>query len=181
MKFTHLHTHTEYSLLDGEASISKLVSQVKELGMDSCAITDHGSMYGVADFWRECKKQGIKPIIGCEVYVAPRTRFDKVHDIDNKNFHLILLAENQTGYKNLMYLVSKANTEGFYYKPRVDFDLLKECHEGIIALSACIAGEVPRALLNVSYEKAKEVAQKYIDVFGKENYFIEIQDHGLAD
>lgn len=181
MKFTHLHTHTEYSLLDGEASIGKLVSQVKELGMDSCAITDHGSMYGVADFWRECKKQGIKPIIGCEVYVAPRTRFDKVHDIDNKNFHLILLAENQTGYKNLMYLVSKANTEGFYYRPRVDFDLLKERHEGIIALSACIAGEVPRALLNVSYENAKEIAEKYISVFGKDNYFIEIQDHGLAD
>ncbi len=181
MKFTHLHTHTEYSLLGGEASIGKLVSQVKELGMDSCAITDHGSMYGVADFWRECKKQGIKPVIGCEVYVAPRTRFDKVHDIDNKNYHLILLAENQIGYKNLMYLVSKANIEGFYYRPRVDFDLLRERHEGIIALSACLAGEIPRTLLNVDYESAKEVAQKYIDVFGKENYFIEIQDHGLAD
>lgn len=181
MSFCHLHTHTEYSLLDGEASIKKLVARVKELGMDSCAITDHGSMYGVADFWRECKSNDIKPIIGCEVYVAPRTRFDKVHNVDNKNYHLILLAENQIGYKNLMYIVSMAHIEGFYYRPRVDFDLLKEHHEGLIALSACIAGEVPRALLYDSYESGVKVAQKYIDVFGKENYFLEIQDHGLAD
>lgn len=181
MSFCHLHTHTEYSLLDGEASIKKLVARVKELGMDSCAITDHGSMYGVADFWRECKSNDIKPIIGCEVYVAPRTRFDKVHNVDNKNYHLILLAENQIGYKNLMYIVSMAHIEGFYYRPRVDFDLLKEHHEGLIALSACIAGEVPRALLYESYESGVKVAQKYIDVFGKENYFLEIQDHGLAD
>lgn len=181
MEFCHLHTHTEYSLLDGEASIKKLISRVKELGMTSCAITDHGAMYGVADFYREAKAQGIHPVIGCEVYVAPRTRFDKVHDIDNKTSHLILLAENQTGYKNLIAMVSAGYIEGFYYKPRIDFDLMREHSEGIIALSACIAGEVPKALLADDYTRAKEAAQKYIDVFGKDNYFIEIQDHGLAE
>lgn len=181
MSFCHLHTHTEYSLLDGEASVKKLVSRVKELGMESCAITDHGSMFGVAEFWQECKAQGIKPVIGCEVYVAPRTRFDKVHDIDNKNYHLILLAENQQGYKNLMYLVSRASIDGFYYRPRVDMELLKEHHEGLIALSACIAGQVPRDMLDAGYERGKETALRYIEIFGKENYFLEIQDHGLAD
>ncbi|MEE1225393.1 MAG: DNA polymerase III subunit alpha, partial [Clostridia bacterium] len=181
MSFCHLHTHTEYSLLDGEASIKKLVSRVKELGMDSCAITDHGSMYGVADFWRECKAQGIHPVIGCEVYMAPRSRFEKIHDIDNHTSHLILLAENQVGYQNLIYLVSMGHVEGFYYKPRIDFELLKEHHEGIIALSACLAGEVPKLVLNGEYERAKEVAQKYISVMGKDNYFIEIQDHGIAE
>lgn len=181
MQFCHLHTHTEYSLLDGEASVKKLVARVKELGMDSCAITDHGNMFGVAEFWQECKNQGIKPVIGCEVYVAPRTRFDKVHGIDNRSYHLILLAENQIGYKNLMYLVSRANIDGFYYKPRVDLELLKEYHEGLIALSACIAGQVPRAMLDFGYEEGKKIAQTYIDIFGKENYFLEIQDHGLAD
>lgn len=181
MEFCHLHTHTEYSLLDGEASVKKLIARVKELGMTSCAITDHGAMYGVADFYREAKAQGIHPVIGCEVYVAPRTRFDKVHDIDNKTSHLILLAKNDTGYKNLIYMVSKGYIEGFYYKPRIDFDLMREHSEGIIALSACIAGEVPKALLSGDYERAKATAQKYIDVFGKENYFIEIQDHGLAE
>lgn len=181
MDFCHLHTHTEYSLLDGEASVKKLISRVKELGMTSCAITDHGAMYGAADFYREAKSQGIHPVIGCEVYIAPRTRFDKVHGVDNKTSHLILLAENQTGYKNLIYMVSKGYTEGFYYKPRIDFDLLKEHSEGIIALSACIAGEVPKALLSDDYERAKETAMRYIDVFGKDNYFIEIQDHGLEE
>ena len=181
MEFCHLHTHTEYSLLDGEASIKKLISRVKELGMTSCAITDHGAMYGAADFYREAKAQGIHPVIGCEVYVAPRTRFDKVHGIDNKTSHLILLAENQTGYKNLIYMVSKGYIEGFYYKPRIDFDLMREHSEGIIALSACIAGEVPKALLAGDYDRAKQTAQKYIDIFGKDNYFIEIQDHGLAE
>lgn len=181
MEFCHLHTHTEYSLLDGEASVKKLISRVKELGMTSCAITDHGAMYGAADFYREAKAQGIHPVIGCEVYIAPRTRFDKVHDIDNKTSHLILLAENQTGYKNLIYMVSKGYIEGFYYKPRIDFDLLREHSEGIIALSACIAGEVPKALLAGDYSRARETAQKYIDVFGRDNYFIEIQDHGLAE
>lgn len=181
MQFCHLHTHTEYSLLDGEASIKKLVARVKELGMDSCAITDHGSMYGVVDFYREAKAQGIHPIIGCEVYMAPRSRFDKVHDIDNKTSHLILLAENQKGYKNLIKLVSAGYIDGFYYKPRIDFEMLKEHSEGIIALSACIAGEVPKALLRGDYDEAKKIALKYAEVLGKDNYFLEIQDHGLSE
>lgn len=181
MQFCHLHTHTEYSLLDGEASIKKLVARVKELGMDSCAITDHGSMYGVVDFYREAKAQGIHPVIGCEVYMAPRSRFDKVHDIDNKTSHLILLAENQKGYKNLIKLVSAGYIDGFYYKPRIDFEMLKEHSEGIIALSACIAGEVPKALLRGDYDEAKKIALKYEEVLGKDNYFLEIQDHGLSE
>lgn len=181
MQFCHLHTHTEYSLLDGEASIKKLVARVKELGMDSCAITDHGSMYGVVDFYREAKAQGIHPVIGCEVYMAPRSRFDKVHDIDNKTSHLILLAENQRGYKNLIKLVSAGYIDGFYYKPRIDFEMLKEHSEGIIALSACIAGEVPKALLRGDYDEAKKIALKYAEILGKDNYFLEIQDHGLSE
>lgn len=181
MSFCHLHTHTEYSLLDGEASVKKLVGRVKELGMDSCAITDHGTMYGVVDFYRECKANGIKPVIGCEVYVAPGSRFDKVHGVDNKYSHLILLAENQTGYKNLIYLVSMGFIEGYYYKPRIDKEILRQHSEGIIALSACIAGEVPRLLLNGEQEAARNAAREYIDIFGKENYFIELQDHGLAE
>lgn len=181
MQFCHLHTHTEYSLLDGEATIKKLVARVKELGMDSCAITDHGSMYGVVDFYREAKSQGIHPVIGCEVYMAPRSRFDKVHDIDNKTSHLILLAENQRGYKNLIKLVSAGYIDGFYYKPRIDFEMLKEHSEGIIALSACIAGEVPKALLRGDYDEAKKIALKYAEVLGKDNYFLEIQDHGLSE
>ena len=155
--FTHLHTHTEYSLLDGAAGIKKLIKRIKELGMTSCAITDHGVMYGVVDFYREALSQGIKPIIGCEVYMSPRSRFDKVHEYDSKYSHLILLCENQTGYKNLSYIVSKGFTEGYYYKPRIDFDLLAEHSEGLIALSACLAGEIPKALLAEDYEKAKEI------------------------
>ncbi len=181
MQFCHLHTHTEYSLLDGEASVKKLITRVKELGMDACAITDHGSMYGVVDFYREAKAQGIHPVIGCEVYMAPRSRFDKVHDVDNKTSHLILLAENQTGYQNLIKLVSSGYTEGFYYKPRIDFELLKEHSEGIIALSACLAGEVPKAILRGSYDEAKEIVEKYVSVLGKDNYFLEIQDHGIRE
>ena len=181
MAFCHLHTHTEYSLLDGEASIKKLVSRVKELGMTSCAITDHGTMFGVVDFYRECKANGIKPVIGCEVYVAPGSRFDKVYGVDNKYAHLILLAENETGYKNLIYLVSMGCIEGYYYKPRIDKELLRKHSEGLIALSACIAGEVPSRLLNGDRDGAKKTAQEYIDIFGKENYFIELQDHGLAE
>lgn len=181
MAFCHLHTHTEYSLLDGEAGIKKLVARVKELGMESCAITDHGTMYGVVDFYRECKANGIKPIIGCEVYVAPGSRFDKVHGVDNKYSHLILLAENEVGYKNLIYLVSMGCIEGYYYKPRIDKELLRAHHEGIIALSACIAGEVPKLILNGEHDKARDVAREYLDIFGKDNYFIEIQDHGLAE
>ena len=159
MQFCHLHTHTEYSLLDGEASIKKLVARVKELGMDSCAITDHGSMYGVVDFYREAKSQGIHPVIGCEVYMAPRSRFDKVHDIDNKTSHLILLAENQRGYKNLIKLVSAGYIDGFYYKPRIDFEMLKEHSEGIIALSACIAGEVPKKKYSSAVGAAEKATQ----------------------
>ncbi len=181
MEFCHLHTHTEYSLLDGEASVKKLVSRVKALGMTSCAITDHGAMYGVVDFYREAKAQGIHPVIGCEVYVAPRTRFDKIHGVDNKMSHLILLAENMTGYKNLIYMVSMGFIEGFYYKPRIDYDLLREHSEGLIALSACLAGEVPKALVSDDYDRAKKIAENYIDIFGRDNYFIEIQDHGIAD
>ena len=181
MSFCHLHTHTEYSLLDGEASIKKLVARVKELGMDSCAITDHGNMYGAADFWRECKAQGVHPVIGCEVYMAPRSRFDKVHDIDNKTNHLILLAENQKGYENLIYLVSMGFIEGFYYKPRIDFELLTEHKEGLIVLSACLAGEIPQRLVSGDYDGAKAIAERYVNLLGKDNYFIEIQDHGIAE
>ena len=180
-EFVHLHTHTEFSLLDGAARITNLIKKAKELGMDSLAITDHGAMYGVVDFYKEAISNGIKPIIGCEVYVAPRTRFDKTHEYDSKYSHLILLAENEEGYKNLIKIVSAGFTEGFYYKPRVDFDILKENHRGLIVLSACLAGELPKAILNGDYNGAKEIAQKYIDIFGKENYFIEIQDHGIAD
>ncbi len=181
MQFAHLHTHTEYSLLDGASRIKDLISKVKESGMDAVAITDHGAMYGVVDFYKEALAQGIHPVIGCEVYVAPRTRFDKVYELDSKYSHLILLCENEKGYKNLIKIVSAGFTEGFYYKPRVDFELLKEHSEGLIVLSACIAGEIPRYILAGDYEKAKNTAQKYIDVFGKENYFIEIQDHGIAE
>ncbi len=177
----HLHTHTEYSLLDGAANIKKLVAKVKELGMDSVAVTDHGVMYGIADFYREAKANGIHPVLGCEVYIAPRTRFDKEYDIDSKSSHLILLAENQTGYKNLMKLVSYAFTEGFYYKPRIDFDLLREYSEGIIGLSACLAGDIPKKLLQDDYKGAVEIANKYKDIFGKDNFFIEIQDHSIAE
>ena len=181
MTFCHLHTHSEYSLLDGEAGIKKLVARVKEQGMDCCAITDHGTMYGVVDFYRECRANGIKPIIGCEVYVAPGSRFNKVAGVDNKYSHLILLAENQTGYKNLIYLVSMGCIEGYYYKPRIDKELLRSHSEGLIALSACIAGELPRLVLNGEKEKARECAKEFIDIFGKDNYFIELQDHGLAE
>lgn len=181
MAFCHLHTHTEYSLLDGEASIKKLVARIRELGMESCAITDHGTMFGVVDFYRECKANDIKPIIGCEVYVAPNSRFDKVHGVDNKYSHLILLAENQTGYKNLIYLVSMGCIEGYYYKPRIDKEILREHSEGLIALSACIAGEIPSRLLNGDEEGAKRAANEYIEIFGKDNFFIELQDHGLPE
>ncbi|MCD8390406.1 MAG: DNA polymerase III subunit alpha, partial [Firmicutes bacterium] len=181
MSFCHLHTHTEYSLLDGAASVKKLISRVKELGMTSCAITDHGSMYGAAEFYKEAKANGIHPVIGCEVYVAPRSRFDKVHGTDNRISHLILLAENNAGYKNLMQIVSRAYIDGFYYKPRIDMELLSEHGEGLIVTSACLAGEIPKLLLSGDYAGAKKTAQKYIDIVGKDNYFLEIQDHGIAE
>lgn len=180
-EFTHLHIHTEYSLLDGACRIKPLIKRVKELGMTSIAMTDHGVMYGAVDFYNACKAEGINGIIGCEVYVAQRTRFDKVHGLDNERYHLVLLCENQQGYQNLIKMVSAAWTEGFYTKPRVDKELLEKYHEGLICLSACLAGEIPQALLKGDYEKAKETALWYRDLFGEDNYFLEIQDHGIAE
>ena len=179
--FTHLHLHTEYSLLDGACRIKPLIAAAKELGQTSLAVTDHGSLFGAIDFYKEAKKQGIKPIIGCEVYVAARTRFDKVHGIDSERYHLVLLAENDTGYRNLIKIVSDAWTQGFYTKPRVDKELLEKYHEGIIALSACLAGEIPQALLKNDYERAVKTAQWYKETFGENNYFIEIQNHGIEE
>ena len=180
MAFTHLHVHTEYSLLDGSSKIKELVNRAKELNMDSLAITDHGVMYGVIDFYRAAKEAGIKPVIGCEVYVAPGSRFDRENvNGEDRYYHLVLLAENDTGYHNLMKIVSKGFVDGFYYKPRVDMEVLETYHEGIIALSACLAGEVPRYLARGLYEEAKKAAVKYRDIFGENNYFLELQDHGI--
>lgn len=179
--FVHLHVHTEYSLLDGACRIERLISRVKELGQTAVAITDHGVMYGCVDFYKEAKANGIKPIIGCEVYVAARTRFDKVYKIDSSSYHLVLLCKNETGYNNLIKMVSIANTEGFYNKPRVDHELLKKYSEGLICLSACLAGEIPQSLLNQDYDKAREIALYYQSVFGKDNYFIELQNHSLEE
>ena len=182
MSFTHLHLHTGYSLLDGSSKIPELVRRVKELGMDACAITDHGVMYGVIEFYKACKAEGIKPIIGCEVYVAPGSRFDKGKEKSAERYnHLILLAENDTGHKNLMKLVSRGFTEGFYYKPRVDYELLSEYHEGIIASSACLAGIVPTKLRNGDYDGAKAEAMRLQQIFGENNFFLELQDHGLSE
>ena len=181
MAFAHLHVHTEYSLLDGACRIEKLLDTAKALGQSAVAITDHGCMYGVVDFYKAAKKRGIKPIIGCEVYVAKRTRFDKVHELDGENRHLVLLCENETGYRNLAALVSKAWVEGFYNKPRVDLELLQEYHEGLIALSACLAGEIPRALSRGDYPEAKAAALRYREIFGEGNFFLELQDHGLPE
>ena len=182
MGFVHLHVHTEYSLLDGSNKITEYVARVKELGMDSAAITDHGVMYGVIDFYREAKKAGINPILGCEVYVAPNSRFDReLIGGDDRYYHLVLLAENNEGYANLMKIVSKGFVDGYYYKPRVDKELLREYHEGIIALSACLAGEVQRYLSRGLYEDAKEKALEYQDIFGRGNYFLELQDHGIPE
>lgn len=180
MSFVHLHLHTEYSLLDGACRIKRLMPRIKELRQNAVAITDHGAMYGVIDFYKEAQKYGIKPIIGCEVYVANRSRFSKEHQLD-WSYHLVLLCENNTGYKNLIKLVSAGFIDGFYKKPRVDKELLRKYHEGIIALSACLAGEIPRNLSANDYDGAKKAALEYLDIFGKGNYFIEIQDHGYAD
>ncbi len=182
MSFAHLHVHTEYSLLDGSNKIKEYVSRVKELGMTSAAITDHGVMYGVIDFYRAAKAAGIKPILGCEVYVAPGSRFDKGGAAsEDRYYHLVLLAENQDGYANLTKIVSKAFVEGYYYKPRVDMELLEEYHEGIIALSACLAGEVQKNLQRGMYQEAVQVAKRYESIFGKENFFLELQDHGMQE
>ena len=181
MNFTHLHVHTEYSLLDGSNKITEYVERVKELGMDSAAITDHGVMYGCIDFYRACKAAGINPILGCEVYVAPSSRFDRETGAgEDRYYHLVLLAENNQGYSNLMKIVSKSFVEGFYYKPRVDLALLREYHEGIIALSACLAGEVARYLTRGMYEEGKKAALRYEEIFGKGNFFLELQDHGIS-
>ena len=180
MAFTHLHVHTEYSLLDGSSKIKELAARAKELGFDSMAITDHGAMYGVIEFYRAARAAGIKPIIGCEVYVSPGSRFDRetVHGED-RYYHLVLLAENNQGYQNLMKIVSKGYVDGFYYKPRVDEEVLRTYHEGIIALSACLAGEIPRLLEKGLYEEAKAAAKKHLEIFGEGNYFLELQDHGI--
>ena len=175
MAFVHLHLHSEYSLLDGACRIDRLASACKEKNMNALAITDHGVMYGVIDFYRACKKNGIKPIIGCEVYVAPNSRFQQ----DRDYYHLILLCENNKGYQNLIKLVSAGFTEGFYKKPRIDRELLEKYHEGLICLSACLAGEVPQRILANDYKGAKEVAKYYQDLFGKDNYFLELQNHNI--
>ncbi|NCC06818.1 MAG: DNA polymerase III subunit alpha [Clostridia bacterium] len=179
-QFTHLHLHTEYSLLDGACRIDGLMQRVKDLGQTAVAITDHGVMYGCVEFYKAAKKAGIKPIIGCEVYVATRTRFDKGSRVDG-SYHLVLLCKNETGYKNLIKLVSAGFTEGFYSKPRIDHELLEKYHEGLICLSACLAGEIPRALMGGDYDKAFTLAKYYKELFGKDNYYIEIQDHGMEE
>ncbi len=180
-EFVHLHTHTAYSLLDGQGTVKKILDRAKELGMNSMAITDHGNMYGVIEFYEYAKQIGIKPIIGCEVYVAARTRFDKVYELDSERYHLILLAMNEKGYKNLMKIVSFGFIDGFYYKPRVDMELLEKYNEGIIALSGCMFGVLSRKILAGNYDAAVKSAQEFINIFGRERYFVEIQDHGLYD
>ena len=181
MGFVHLHVHTEYSLLDGACRIKGIMDRVKELGQTAIAITDHGVMYGVIDFYRAAKKAGIKPIIGCEVYVAPRTRNDRVHGVDHESNHLVLLCKDEIGYRNLSYMVSQGFVEGFYGKPRVDWELLQAHHEGLIALSACVAGKIPQQILAKDYEGAKETALAYAELFGQEHFYLELQDHGLAE
>ncbi len=181
MSFAHLHVHTEYSLLDGACRIRDLPKLVKELGQTAVAITDHGAMYGVIDFYRACKAEGIHPVIGCEVYVARRTRFDKIHEFDSESRHLVLLCQNETGYRNLSYMVSQAYVEGFYIKPRIDLDLLREHAEGLIGLSACLAGEIPRRIINGDYEGAKAYALEMQEILGKGNFYLELQDHGITE
>ncbi len=179
MSFVHLHLHSEYSLLDGACRVTDIPRRAKELGQKAVAITDHGAMYGVVDFYRACKQEGVKPIIGCEVYVAAGSRFDKRRETDGTRYHLVLLVKNEIGYRNLCYMVSKAYTEGFYTKPRIDLELISEHHEGLLALSACLAGYVPRMLAAGDYEKAKAHALSMRDLFGEDSYYLEIQDHGI--
>ena len=181
MGFTHLHVHTEYSLLDGACRIRDMMQRVKDIGQDAIAITDHGVMYGVIDFYRAAKAAGVKPIIGCEVYVAPRSMHDRVHGVDNESYHLVLLCENEVGYRNLSYMVSQAFVDGFYVRPRVDVDLLRKHHEGIIALSACLGGHIPQLLLKNDYEGAVRAAREMNEIFGDGNYYLELQDHGLEE
>ena len=178
--FVHLHVHSEYSLLDGANRVKDLPKRAKELGMDAIALTDHGVMFGAAEFYKECRKNDVKPIIGCEVYVAPRTRLDKEAGIDNKYNHLILLVKNQVGYQNLIKLVSLGFVEGYYYKPRIDLEILEKYHEGLIALSGCLAGSVSRAILDNNIEKAIEIVKWFKNVFG-EDYYLELQHNGLKE
>lgn len=181
MSFVHLHVHTEYSLLDGMSRISELPSLVKELGMDACAITDHGAMFGVVDFYKSCKKAGIRPVIGCEVYTAARTLYDRDADRDRYSGHLILLAEDRQGYSNLVKIVSKSYVDGFYFKPRVDKELLREYADGIICLSGCLAGNVQRMLLADDYDGARREALELREIFGEDDFFLEIQNHHLEE
>ena len=181
MSFTHLHVHSEFSLLDGACRIQGLIQRVKELGQEAVAITDHGVMYGAVTFYKAAKAAGVKPIIGCEVYVAPRGMQDREHGIDNEARHLVLLCENETGYRNLCYLVSRAFIDGFYLKPRIDKDLLRQHTEGLIALSACLAGEIPRLLRQEDYAAAKAAALELSAMFGPEHFYLELQDHGLPE
>jgi len=179
--FVHLHVHTEYSLLDGASRIDKLIDRVKELGMDTIAITDHGVMYGIVEFYKKCVKKGVKPILGCEVYISRGKYTEKVPGKDKYQYHLVLLAENEVGYSNLMKIVSEGFINGYYYKPRVDFSVLEKYKEGVIVLSACLGGEVQQTLLNNNYEEAKSIASRYKELFGKEHYYLELQDHGLRE
>ena len=181
MSFVHLHVHTEYSLLDGACRLDRLCGAAAERGQTALAITDHGNLFGAVDFYKAAKKHGIKPIIGCEVYVASRSRFDKVHGVDSERHHLVLLCKNETGYKNLTKMVSSAWIDGFYTKPRIDRELIEKYHNGLIALSACLAGEVPKLLSGGDYRKAKETALWYENVFGKGNYYLEMQNHGIPE
>ena len=181
MSFVHLHVHTEFSLLDGACRIDRLMDRVKELGQSAVAITDHGVMYGCIDFYKAAKAAGIKPIIGCEVYVARRTMADRVHGIDNDPYHLVLLCENRKGYENLCLMVSEAFIHGFYGKPRVDLELLKKYHEGLIATSACLAGAIPQYLMDEDYESAKAHALQMAEIFGPDHFYLELQDHGIPE
>ena len=180
MGFVHLHVHTEYSLLDGACRIDGLMERVKELGQEAVAITDHGVMYGVIDFYKAAKAAGIRPIIGCEVYVAPRTMADRVHGIDNESYHLVLLCKDMEGYANLSALVSEGFLHGFYGKPRVDLQLLRQHAKGLIALSACLAGAIPQRLMDDDFDAAKAYALELSEIFGPENFYLELQDHGIA-
>ncbi|MBO5867712.1 MAG: PHP domain-containing protein, partial [Oscillospiraceae bacterium] len=181
MSFAHLHVHSEYSLLDGACRINGMMDRVKELGQDAIALTDHGVMYGCIDFYKAAKAAGVKPIIGCEVYVARRGMADRIHGVDNDPFHLVLLCENNQGYKNLCMLVSEAFVNGFYGKPRVDLELLSQYHEGLIALSACLAGGIPQRLMEEDYEGAKEYALRMAEIFGEDHFYLELQDHGIQE
>ncbi|MBQ8276188.1 MAG: PHP domain-containing protein, partial [Clostridia bacterium] len=181
-EFVHLHLHSEYSLLDGACRIADIPVRAAEAGHTAVALTDHGVMYGTVAFYRACRAAGIKPILGCEVYVAPRSRFEKTNTVGEANYaHLVLLCENEIGYRNLMYMVSKSFTEGFYSRPRVNMELLRAHHEGLIALSACLSGFIPRALMRGEYAVAKQHAEEMAAIFGEGHYYIELQDHGLAD